>query len=117
MPVRSLHSSVLAWPKGPEVHKALAAWAERQARSRPELLRVGFIGSYARGDYGVGSDLDVVLVVRDSAEPALRRSLGWDFSELPVPVDSFVFTRAEWIVLLAEERRFARTVQSEVLWV
>ncbi|WP_376791658.1 nucleotidyltransferase domain-containing protein [Thermoflexus sp.] len=50
-------------------------WAERVARERPEVLRIGYFGSYARGDWGVGSDLDLVVIVRRSDLPFERRAV------------------------------------------
>ncbi|MGB9639319.1 MAG: nucleotidyltransferase domain-containing protein, partial [Anaerolineales bacterium] len=61
MPVRSLNSSVLVWPNKETVVKALIQWAINAFKTNPVLIRVGYFGSYARGDWGVGSDLDVVL--------------------------------------------------------
>ncbi len=70
MPVRSWSSPVLTWP-GPEaVRAALRAWSDELTRSRPQVVRVGYFGSYARGDWGVGSDLDVVLLLSRLQRPA-----------------------------------------------
>ena len=117
MPVRSLSSSVVAWPDARTVAQALARRAEDAARSRPELRRVGYFGSYARGDWGVGSDLDVVIVVASSATPAARRAAEWDLTRLPVPADVLVFTEDEWRSTLESGRRFARVARDEVKWV
>ncbi len=54
MPVRPLNASVLAWPERSRVESALKSWAEANASLTPELLAVGYVGSYARGDWGVG---------------------------------------------------------------
>jgi len=62
-------------------------WAARVCRDRPEVLRLGYFGSYARGDWGVGSDLDLVVIVKDSDQPFEGRARDWDTLELPVPVD------------------------------
>src|SRR5258708_32880190 len=56
MPVRSLRSSVLKWPDRGTVEQALAAWAARERLRHPALLRLGWFGSYARGDAGGGGD-------------------------------------------------------------
>jgi len=85
MPVRSLSSSVLRWPDAAAVHDALRQWAERAGATRPELRRVGYFGSYARGDWGPGSDLDVIIVVSASGEPMVRRPLAWDLTACPCP--------------------------------
>jgi predicted nucleotidyltransferase len=98
------------------VDRAARAWAAGQARVRPELVRLGYFGSYARGDWGVGSDLDMIAIVRSATEPFARRANGWPTEELPVPVDLLVYTEEEWDRLRREGGRFARTVESEVVW-
>ena len=65
MPVKSLNSSVLRWPSHEEVVAAVKQWVREEARRRPELLELGYFGSYARGDWAVGSDLDLVAIVDD----------------------------------------------------
>jgi len=52
----------------------------------------------------VGSDVDLLVVVRDSAEPVERRAAGWDATALPVPADVLVYTRAEWLALPSQPR-------------
>ena len=63
MPVRLLSSSVLKWPDAQTVDRAVRQWAAKVVRSRTDVLRIGYFGSYARGDWGVGSDLDLVILV------------------------------------------------------
>jgi predicted nucleotidyltransferase len=106
---------VLKWPDR-RVEQALASWAAREQLRHPGLVRLGWFGSYARGDAGVGSDLDLVAVVESSAEPFERRALAWDLSELPVPAEILVYTRDEWQRLELEGGRFARTLRSEARW-
>jgi predicted nucleotidyltransferase len=79
-------------------------------------VRVGYIGSYARGDWGFGSDVDLIVVVEDSALPFAQRSLEFDATRLPVPADLLVYTRREWAER-DRERRFWRTVEREAVWV
>jgi uncharacterized protein len=116
MPVRSLRSSVLRWPDRRTVEEAAAAWAARERLRHPGLIRLGWFGSYARGDAGVGSDLDLVAVIEASAEAFERRSLAWDLSPLPVPAEILVYTRAEWLRMKEEGGRFARTLSREARW-
>lgn len=96
MPVRSLNTSVIRWPDGPEVIASLRRWADQTSRTHPEITRVGYLGSYARGNWGVGSDLDVVVVVRSSDKPFIERSAAFDTNSLPVPVDLLVYTEDEF---------------------
>lgn len=116
MPVRSLRSSVFKWPDRQSVDQAVRRWAEEVVRRRQDIARVGYFGSYARGDWGVGSDLDLLLVVERSEQSFERRSLEWDTTSLPVPTDLLVYTKEEWEVL-AREGRFYRTLMREAVWV
>jgi uncharacterized protein len=116
MPVRSLNSPVLKWPDAHTVHQAVLQWAERLGDARADLLRIGYFGSYARGDWGVGSDLDLVIVVESSEQPFERRAVEWDANELPVPADVLIYTQAEW-ESWRQQRGFVQTVMREVIWV
>jgi predicted nucleotidyltransferase len=81
-------------------------------------LRVGYFGSYARGDWSVGSDLDLVIILSECNEPPLRRGLAFDtISDFPVPVDLLVYTLDEWDRLEAEQAPFVRRLRAEVAWV
>ena len=115
MPVRSLSSSVFRWPDSRQVNHALRDWIQGVGPRREDLRRLGYFGSYARGDWGVGSDLDVVIVLERSDEPFERRGAAWDLTELPVPVDLLVYTVEEWD-RLSREGRFRR-MREEMIWV
>lgn len=115
MPVRSSTSSVLRWPDATTVRQAAARWARAIARRNPSVRRVGYFGSYARGDWGVGSDLDLVVVVDRADQPFARRAAAWDVTSLPVPVDLLVYTLDEWAALL-QQGRFGQVLAREVIW-
>ena len=117
MPVKSLNSSVIRWPNKAEVSLAVAGWAQKLVFSRPDILQIAVIGSYARRDWGVGSDLDLVLVIKDSREPFESRNLAFDASALPVPVDLLIYTEREWRKLAEESGRFYETVMREGNWI
>ena len=115
MPVRSLRSSVLKWPGAAEVEAALRRWAA--GLELPGLVALGYFGSYARGEAGVGSDLDLVLVVTGSEKPAPLRAARLPLETLPVPADALVLTREEWTALRERDDRFARTLRRETRWI
>ncbi len=117
MPVRSLNSSVIRWPGRAEVHEAVRSWAQAERRKHPELLRLGCFGSYARGDWGVGSDLDLIAIVRDCQAAFHERSRDWNTEDLPVAADLLVYTQAEWDSLIGSDNKFARAVQRETVWI
>jgi predicted nucleotidyltransferase len=116
MPVRSSNSSVLKWPDRASVASALESWARREAPAHPGLVGLGYFGSYARGDWGVGSDIDLIAIVETSQAPFERRALDWSLLDLPVPAQLVVYTRAEWERLRREGGRFARTIDREAVW-
>jgi predicted nucleotidyltransferase len=98
------------------VDQAVRSWSIEQARRQPELERLGYFGSYARGDWGVGSDLDLIVVVDDTREPFERRSLNYELNSLPVPADILVYTLMEWKKLQKRNDKFSRMLASEVIW-
>ncbi|MGD8363937.1 MAG: nucleotidyltransferase domain-containing protein [Desulfobacterales bacterium] len=91
-------------------------WTAEQVRVRPGILRLGYFGSYARSDWGVGSDLDVIAIVRKTVEPFERRSLEWDLSSLPVPAEIIVYSLLEWEKLEKGKTRFFRMLDRDVVW-
>jgi predicted nucleotidyltransferase len=90
--------------------------AEKVLQNRKDVLQIGYFGSYARGNWGVGSDLDVVIVIESSNEPLERRGAKWDLTELPVPADVLIYTKKEWDSL-SQERRFYKTLMQEAVWI
>lgn len=100
---------MLRWPDRATVDRAVRAWAQAAAQARPDLLAAAYYGSYARGDWGVGSDVDLLAVESDDT-PRVQRAARWDTTSLPV------YTRAEWE---AADRtsRFFETLRREASWV
>jgi hypothetical protein len=90
---------------------AAKEWARSLRAADPLVARVGYFGSYARGDAGVGSDLDLVVIVR---EPAPGRQ--FDVTGLPVPADVVVFTAKRWAELAGAPSGVARTIAREAVW-
>lgn len=116
MPVRSLSSPVLRWPDATTVFQAFSRWAAESAATNPDVLAIGCFGSYARGDWGVGSDIDILIILSHAREPLERRALRFDATRLPVPADLLVYSQEEWN-RLAPHGPPGRTRAGEVLWV
>jgi len=114
--VTSSSSSVKRWPKREAVLAGLRDWAAAEAKRRPELQALGCFGSYARGDDGFGSDLDLVAVVARSPLPFTERARDWDTGTLPVQADLLVYTAEEWAALRNGGTRFARVLAAETVW-
>lgn len=96
MPVRSLNLSVMKWPDKEKVLQALSEWKRTNCKNNENIVSIGYFGSYARNDSGVGSDLDLVIIVKKSDKPFEKRGIEWDLSSIPVPVDLLVYTQKEW---------------------
>jgi predicted nucleotidyltransferase len=112
MPVRSLNSSVLRWPHRDEVDIAVRDWARRLTLGNHNVRRVGYTGSYTRETWGVGSDVDIIIVVHENDRPFMERARSFDTTELPVPADVLVYVDEEWKEM-AERRR----APHPVVWV
>ena len=112
MPVRSLSSSVLRWPDRRTVELAVRKWARALRAADPNVSRIGYAGSYARGDWGVGSDIDLIIVLQSSDRPFIERGRAFDATALPVPADVLVYVDDEW-----DELTEVRRTPSPVVWV
>ncbi len=116
MPVRSLSSSVLRWVPEEEVKRALREWAEKIKKEHPEVIRVGYFGSYARGDWGVGSDIDLIIVVKSSDKPFMERALEFDTTDLPLPADVLVYTENE-LQRIKDSKFYKNVIERETIWI
>jgi predicted nucleotidyltransferase len=116
MPVRSLNTPLLKWPDRAAVDGALRDWVARAIASHPDVVRIAVFGSFARGEWAFGSDLDLVVIVRDSERPRAAQQLEWDTSALPVSVDLLLYTESDWQRLQATPSRFRDTLARESRW-
>jgi len=95
-------------------------WAQGVARSpvaKIEVIAIGYFGSYARGDWGPGSDVDIVIIA--APEPAHNphrnhSTIDWMTSELPVPADVLVYTADDWGRLGG---KMGKVLREETVWV
>lgn len=116
MPVRSLTQSLLRWPEPEQILNQVRLWAAQVAVEHPSLQRVALFGSYGRGDAGVGSDLDLLLIDAASSGPQHQRLLAWPLAELPLSCDALVLTPTEHGELLASGSAMAAALQRDSRW-
>lgn len=107
----------MKWPDAQTVRRALDTWLQHALAVHPETLQIGYFGSYARGDWGVGSDLDIVAIVEDSDKPFTERLPEWDTTALPVPTDILVYTVEEWGRLPQTNPEFFAALAQEAVWI
>jgi hypothetical protein len=106
----------MRWPDAETVRRAAEEWGAALMAREPVVVAVGIFGSYARGDAGVGSDLDLVVLLRESALPFERRAAAWPIESLPVPTDVLAYTLAEWAALPGRSPRFAGELRDQTHW-
>jgi predicted nucleotidyltransferase len=70
-------------------------YARRLLASHPEVEEVVVFGSFARGDYAPGSDIDVFICLSESDKSPRDRIPDLLPSTFPVGMDLFPYTRAE----------------------
>jgi len=100
-----------------QIMAELHVWAHEQRMAAPSLCKVGLFGSYAKDTYTPGSDLDLLLLVRTSAEHRwFMRSAAFDTSGLSVGADLFVYTEAE-AERMERASAWFRHVLREVIWI
>ena len=116
MPVRSLTQSVLRWPDPDRVLAKVLAWSQDISTSCSTLQRVGVFGSFGRGDAGVGSDLDLILVDAEAVGPQSKRLLPWPIEQLPLSADCLVLTPQELQTLLRSDQRMGQELRRDFRW-
>lgn len=115
MPTRSLNSSILKWPDSRAVETALRDWIEPVISGRSDVLHIGYFGSYANDRWGVGSDLDIIIIVENSDQSFENRARQWDGSALPVPAEILIYTLAEW-KSFDKNSRFYQMLKADTVW-
>jgi predicted nucleotidyltransferase len=105
-----------AAPKG-QVVTAAREWVARLREGHPEVLRVGYFGSYARDDYVPGSDLDVLIELSASDKDKwVDRVADYRPSGFPVAVDVFPYTSAELDRMRRDRAAFLDAILGEIVW-
>ena len=100
-------------PEPEQILNQVRLWAAQVAAEHPGLERVTLFGSYGRGDAGVGSDLDLLLIDTGSSGPQHQRLLAWPLAELPLSCDALVLTPTEHAELLASGSAMASSTRAK----
>ena len=111
MPVRSLNSSILKWPDRELILKQAASWALNAGKSDNNIISIKCFGSVLNDNWGVGSDLDILIEVKASGKDFMRRNLNYDVSKIEVPVEILVYTKDELLALKKDGSRFSKEIE------
>ena len=95
MPKRSSNSVVVRSVDYAAVRRALDEYAQRLLATRPDVEEIVVFGSFEKGNYAPGSDLDVFIVLSRSDLSVRERIRGLLPERFPVPTDVFPYTREE----------------------
>lgn len=116
MQKKSLNFYKIKWFEKKDIENALKKWANKILSQHKNILKIGYFGSYAKGNWNVGSDIDILIIVESSSEPFYKRSLLFDTLELPIPADLFVYTESE-LIQLKDSKFVKEVVKEEVIWI
>jgi len=105
MPKPSSPSVKVTFTNKERILKALEDLIQEWTREHPEIEQVILFGSFARGDYYHGSDVDVLIILNESTKPFLSRIAEFLPRSFPVDIDVFPYT-------LEEVNRIARDPHS-----
>jgi len=97
-----------------QVLSAARRWVRDLLATCPEIVKVGYFGSYARGDYAPGSDFDVLMeVTTAAAKRRADRAAEYLPDRFPVDVDLLVYTSQELARLRAGSAALLAAIDSE----
>ena len=95
------------------VEESLRGYLKEIEGKHPEVERVLLFGSFVRNESVPGSDIDLLVILRESEESFLKRIPRFLPSRFPVGVDVFPYTEKEVEKMKGEGNFFIRKVLEE----
>ena len=94
------------------IRKAVRDYVHDLRAGHPEIRSIRWFGSWVRGDAGVGSDVDLCIIVDRSDKPRRDRTMDFLPRVFPVGIDLFVYTPAEFDALRTEHPSMRKAIDS-----
>jgi len=94
----------------------LKDYAKNLKGTWPEVERVGYFGSYANDTYGPASDVDLLIILRQSDKRFLDRIPDYIAENLSVACDCFPYTNRELEKMKQEKHPWICHILKEVVW-
>lgn len=110
---RSSSSVKIVYYDRQKVLQALREALKRLVKGHPEVQEVVLFGSFVRGDTVPGSDVDLILILKESSEDFLDRIPRYLPTAVPGGVDVFPYTHEELDRMIAEGNHFVRRALAE----
>ena len=116
MPEKSSNFVKVVFADKKKVLRQLRDYAKELKQTSPEVEKVGFFGSYATDTFGPASDVDLLIVLRNSSKRFLDRIPDYLPENLSVSCDVFPYTNEEIEKMKQESTPWIRHVLKEVVW-
>ena len=113
MAMRSFPSVKITYFDKQAVWEALREYLEQVERGRPEVEKVILFGSFLRGESVPGSDIDLLIILRESSIPFLERIPEYTPLHFPIGADVFPYTEQELEEMKQQGNFFLRKVLEE----
>jgi len=116
MPKRSSNFVKVVFADKKKVLRQLKDYTRQLKKTSPEVEKVGLFGSYATDSFGPASDVDLLIVLRNSAKHFLDRIPDYLPENLSVSCDVFPYTNEEIKRMKQENTPWIRHVLKEAVW-
>jgi len=116
MPKKSSNFVRVVFADKKKVLRQLKDYARKLMRTRPEVEKVGYFGSYATDTFGPASDVDLLIILRESPKRFLDRVPDYIPEDLSVSCDCFPYTEKEIEKMKQEGNPWLRHVLKETVW-
>ena len=116
MPEKSSNFVKVVFADKKKVLRQLKDYAKKLKQTSPEVEKVGFFGSYATNTFGPASDVDLLIVLRNSSKRFLDRIPDYLPDNLSVSCDVFPYTNEEIEKMKQESIPWICHVLKEVVW-
>jgi len=99
-----------------KILRQLADYTVEVKRSRLEVEKVGLFGSYATDTFGPASDVDLLIILRQSSQRFLDRIPDYLPENLSVSCDVFPYTNEEIKKMKRDNNPWICHILKEVIW-
>ena len=96
------------------IRKAVRDYVRDLRDGHPEIRSIRWFGSWVRGDAGVGSDVDLCIIVEGSDTPRRDRTAAFLPRVFPVGIDLFVYTQAEFDALRTKHPSMRKAIDAGI---
>lgn len=116
MPEKSSNFVKVVFADKTNVLRQLKDYSESIKRTHPEVERIGYFGSYANDTYGPASDVDLLIILRNSSRRFLDRIPDFIPDDVSIGCDVFPYTREEIDRMKQDGNPWICHVLKEVVW-